>query len=209
MFTGIIKEMGRVAGISRMGKLYRLSVESKDVYKDMLIGSSVSVSGVCLTVTGKNKNILSFDVMEETVCNTNLSCLRDGDAINLEAPLKAGEAFGGHFVLGHIDTIGKITELIKQEKSASAEIAIPREFSVLMVEKGSIAIDGVSLTIRAIHDNKFKVHIIPHTLHTTTLISKKPGDILNVEFDIIGKYIVKSAAAHPRITEDFLKEKGF
>lgn len=210
MFTGIIKELGVLHRLSKAGDIYKLAIESKDIFEGLNIGDSVSVNGVCLTVAEKKKNILSFDIVEETIRKTALKALKDKELVNLEDPLRVGDSFGGHFVLGHIDCAGKITD-IKRANGVSIELEIPKEFANLIVEKGSIAIDGVSLTIGEIRENAFKVYLIPHTLEATTLGKKRRGDELNIEFDLIGKYIVRSKrlGKKKRITEEFLKAKGF
>lgn len=190
MFTGIIKELGKVRNISGLGGLYKLSVESKDIVNGAAIGDSIAVNGICLTVTQKDKNALSFDVMGETLKRTNLSKLRYGDAVNLEDALKVGSSLSGHFVTGHIDCIGKVEDIIKPNADEiSVEISFPDKFNIFAVEKGSIAIDGISLTIGRISKKGIVVYIIPHTLKMTTLGFKRIGDGVNLEFDMIGKYI--------------------
>ncbi|MBI5144286.1 MAG: riboflavin synthase [Candidatus Omnitrophica bacterium] len=211
MFTGIIKEIGRVHEISRAGNLYKLAIQSKDIFKSVNIGDSVSVNGACLTVKEKKGDILSFDVVDETIRKTNLKTLKTKNLVNLEDSLKAGEPFSGHFVLGHIDCVGEIKDARRIGDDIAMDIAIPEEFIDLIVEKGSIAIDGISLTIGRIRENRFNVYLIPHTLEATTLGLKRRGDGLNIEFDIIGKYIARSSGLEKddKITEEFLKAKGF
>jgi len=212
MFTGIIKEVGKVAENFETGKIYKLAVATRDIYKDVKMGDSVSVNGVCLTVTGKRKNILSFDVMGQTASRTSLSSLNSGDAVNLEDSLKAGNPVGGHFVLGHVDCVGKVTDIEKVSGGDfMMEVEVPGKFKDMIVEKGSVALDGVSLTVGEIRNNRFKIYLIPHTLASTTLGSKKIKDGVNIEFDILGKYALrhKALAAEGRITEEFLEEKGF
>lgn len=211
MFTGIIKEIGKVSQIVRGADSYKFEVESKGIYKNINTGDSVSVNGVCLTLTKKKKNILSFDVVAETACVTNLVDLVPGDAVNLEDSLKAGDPVGGHFVLGHVDCQGKITGIKKEGKNFWIEITIPQEFNSLVVTKGSIAVDGISLTIGDLLDNAVRVYVIPHTLEMTALSFKKAGHRVNIEFDILGKYILRYKGSGPKgkITESFLEEKGF
>lgn len=210
MFTGIIREIGTVRGLGRSGSSRRLDVGSGAIYKTAGIGDSVAVNGVCLTLTGKNKNTLSFDVMDETLRKTALAVLADNDPVNLEGAVRADGAFGGHFVTGHIDCVGRIKE-IKKSGEFKISIEVPREFIHLLVEKGSVSMDGVSLTVGAIRNNAFDVYIIPHTLKATTLGSKKTGDALNIEFDIMGKYCARlfEKCSASRISEGFLREKGF
>ncbi len=211
MFTGIVKELGVVRGIASSWRMRRLDIESGEIAKAANIGDSVAVNGVCLTVVGNRQRVLSFDVMEETIRRSNLAGLRDTDRVNLESALRAGEAMGGHFVLGHIDCAGKIVGIKKSKDDISMTIEIPRGFDALLVERGSVAADGVSLTVGEVERNQFKVHLIPHTLKVTTLGGRRAGDRLNIEFDVLGKYILK--ARSPRsgsgLTEDFLREKGF
>ncbi len=211
MFTGIVKDLGKMVDISRDGRAYRLTVGSENMSKGVNIGDSVSVNGVCLTVAKKNDGLLYFDAVEETMRKTSLRRIKKGDKVNLESALCAGDPIGGHFVLGHVDCTGEITGITKAGKDISIEITIPKEFSGSIVEKGSVAIDGISLTLADVKKNKFRVYIIPHTLETTTLGARQLGDELNIEFDILGKYVLKNMGLGQggKITEDFLREKGF
>jgi riboflavin synthase len=190
MFTGIVKELGKVHKISGLGGTYKLSVEANSIAGGLKIGDSVSVNGACLTLTGKDKNILDFDVMGETFRRTNISKLRYGESVNLEDALRAGDPLGGHFVTGHIDCLGRIKQVIQTGDNYSIEVSFPKEYKRLVVEKGSVSLDGTSLTIGRVGDGSVTVYVIPHTLKATTLGSKRPGDELNIEFDIIGKYIL-------------------
>ena len=211
MFTGLVKEIGLVKGISRKGDAYKVSIECKEISRTVKTGDSVAINGTCLTVTGKDKDIIHFDAVEETIRRTNLESLKAGDRVNLEDSLKAGDPLGGHFVLGHIDCVSKIISLNKNNDNIELEIVIPKESAALVVEKGSIAIDGISLTVGRAGSDKVKVFIIPHTFSATILKDKRAGDSVNIEFDILGKYILRAKSTHPTapITEDFLKEKGF
>jgi riboflavin synthase len=193
MFTGIVKELGKVHRISGLGGIYKLSVEARDIAGGLNIGDSVSVNGACLTLTGKDKNILDFDVMGETFNRTNISKLKTGESVNLEGALRAGDPLGGHFVTGHIDCVGKIREIRRRSDNYSMEVSFPREYKKFVVEKGSVALDGISLTVGGVNEGSAVVHIIPHTLKVTTLGSRRPGDEINIEFDIIGKYILGTA----------------
>jgi riboflavin synthase len=211
MFTGIIQELGSVQNIDRVGNIYKLDIRSNIIYKDVRIGDSVAVNGVCLTATAKKKDVLSFDMMAETIRNTNFAGLKSNDKVNLERPLKAGETLDGHFVLGHIDCAAVIKNIRKIGDDFMINIAFPDGFDRLVVEKGSIAVDGVSLTISHAGKGTLDVHIIPHTLKSTTLNIKKSGDTVNLEFDILGKYIAKArdAGSQSRISEEFLRSNGF
>jgi riboflavin synthase len=193
MFTGIIKELGTVRNISGLGNIYKLSVEIKDSASDAKIGDSIAINGACLTLTKKNKNMLDFDVMAETMRKTALGRLRPYDKVNIEYALKAHSPVGGHFVTGHIDCVGKITDIKRSSGEVSVEIVFPQEHKDLVVKKGSVALDGISLTVGDVVGNSMIVYIIPHTLNITTLGSKKRQDEVNIEFDMIGKYVVKLA----------------
>ncbi len=190
MFTGIVKELGKVRRISGLGGVYKLSIEAKDSAAGLNTGDSLAVNGVCLTLTGKDKNTLDFDVMGETFKRTNMSKLKIGEAVNLESALRAGDPLGGHFVSGHIDCVGRIREIKRAGDNYSIEVAFPGQYKKFVVEKGSIALDGISLTVGMVGNGSAHVHIIPHTLKATTLGSKRSGDEVNIEFDMIGKYIL-------------------
>jgi riboflavin synthase len=210
VFTGIIREMGKVKGAGRSGGAARLTVSCASTCERARAGDSVSVNGVCLTVTDRSGGALVFDVMDETMRRTSLGGLSEGEAVNLEPSLVSGQGIDGHFVLGHVDCVGKV-------RSAGAapghEIVIehPKGFDGLLVEKGSVAVDGVSLTVGRVMDGAFSVYAIPYTLRETTIGSRRPGDAVNLEFDIIGKHIAKlgSRPARGTITEEFLKSHGF
>lgn len=211
MFTGIIKEIGLVRNFGKLGNVHRLDIGSDSIYKTAGTGDSVAVSGVCLTLTVKASGVLSFDVMEETLARSTLGVLRVGDRVNLEEAVRAGDSFGGHFVTGHVDCIGRIKE-IKTGDGFAIAVEISRDWTRLVVEKGSVSLDGISLTVGEIRDNEFNVYVIPHTLKATTLGSKRAGDQLNIEFDIIGKTCARlfdRDRSASRISEEFLKNKGF
>ena len=210
MFTGIVKELGKVTRVDTAGNLYKLAVSSRDVFKETGIGESVCVNGACLTLTGKKDGILLFDVMAETVRKTTLADLKSGDIVNLEGSLRAGGSIGGHFVLGHVDCVGTVLGIVKKGEEFVLEIGFPVDFDRFVVEKGSVAIDGVSLTIGQVCRGSFKAYLIPHTLKVTVLGNRRPQAAVNLEFDIIGKYVAKLAGKNmPGITEDFLKANGF
>ncbi|MBI5124328.1 MAG: riboflavin synthase, partial [Candidatus Omnitrophica bacterium] len=156
-------------------------------------GDSVSVNGACLTLTGKIRNVIDFDVMGETVRRTNLGKVRVGDLVNLEDSLKVGEYLSGHFVSGHIDCVGKIKDIRRSADDVSVEVVFPEGYSALAVEKGPITLDGISLTVGKAGKGSVTVYIIPHTLKMTTLGFKKIGDEVNMEFDLIGKYVVEKS----------------
>ena len=210
MFTGLVKEPGKVSRISRAGNIYKIAIEAKAISKAAKVGDSIAVNGACLTVTEKNGAVLFFDAVEETMQRTSLGSLKEGSIVNLEDSLKVGDRIGGHFVLGHVDCLGRITDIKKGDKEASIELSIPEKFAGLVVEKGSVAIDGISLTVGEVRRGSFKAFIIPHTMEVTTLKDKKAGSEVNVEFDVLGKYIVRQKElGSPGLTEEFLKEQGF
>ena len=189
MFTGIIEELGRVA--SRDGS--RLGIEAKRVLSGSDIGASVAVNGACLTVVARGAGRLGFDLGPETLAVTALDDLRPGDAVNLERPLALGGFVGGHLVLGHVDGIGLVTDSHRTGESARVRIEWQDEgLAPLVIPKGSVAVDGVSLTVAALLDRAFEVMLIPHTLSHTTLGAVKPGSRVNLEADMIGKYVVRS-----------------
>jgi riboflavin synthase len=210
MFTGIIREIGTVRSLKAAGGLYKLEVACKDVSASADIGDSVSVNGVCLTVTAKAPGALYFDVVAETIRRTTLAGLRSAERVNLEGSLKAGSGIDGHFVLGHVDCVGKVVEIIRAGGEFVMRIGFPGRFAGLLVEKGSVAIEGVSLTAGEISDNMFSVYLIPQTLKSTSLGSRPAGSSVNIEFDVIGKYAVRmKPPGGAGITESFLKENGF
>lgn len=211
MFTGLVRELSAIRAFTRSGNVYRLEVVSAIIAKDAVVGDSVSVNGVCLTLTEKKQDALTFDIMEETIRRTALASLKSGDKVNLEDSLKIGGPLGGHFVLGHVDCVGKIKNVEKARGEYIIEIEFPVEFSRLVVGKGSVALDGISLTVGEAGGGNFKVYIIPHTLKITNLGLRRAGDKVNIEFDIIGKYLARFRDLDKRggVTEQFLKQMGF
>lgn len=208
MFTGIIEEVGKIVKISHRGKLEIIEIVAENVCKDVDVGDSIAVNGVCLTLTQKRESRLIFDVMHETLSRTNLKSLRMGNSINLERPMRPDAYISGHFVYGHIDCVGKIAAFKRGVDEAYVDISIRREDQKYIVEKGSIAIDGISLTIGAIFSDRIRIFLIPHTLKNTVLRNKRIGDYVNVEFDMLAKYVYKQNRKND-ITKEFLKETGF
>lgn len=210
MFTGLVEDLGVVKAITR-GTVSRLIVASERVAANAYVGDSVAVNGVCLTVTSVSGDELIFDAVPETLSRSTLGSLRSGDRVNLESSLKAGSAIGGHFVQGHVDGVGVVESIRRMEDSATIRICAPREVMRYVVEKGSIAVDGISLTVASVDDSGFTVAVIPHTLEVTTLGLKRSGDKVNLEADIIGKYVEKFLAGRPSdgVTEDLLRRAGF
>ncbi len=187
MFTGIVEELGEVKNISRRGNITLFEIKAKEVLQDTNIGDSICVNGVCLTVVRKNLGTLTFEAITETLRVTNLGSLRFLDKVNLERSLKVGDRLSGHFVTGHIDCLGIIREKKYVKDNLCFEISIPAQFLGYCLAKGSIAVDGISLTIAQKKSNLLSVYIIPHTLKNTTLNFKGPSDKLNIEFDILAK----------------------
>jgi len=192
MFTGIVEELGQVKNISRQAGITRLEINAKEVLADTKIGESVAVNGVCLTAVEidpvpARRGWVSFEVTAATRKTTNLGLLKIGEAVNLERSLKLGDRVSGHFVLGHIDCLGIVRRKVLRNGSFEFEISIPAVFTRYCLSKGSIALDGISLTLTGARANILNVGIIPHTLKNTTLNFKGPADKLNVEFDILAK----------------------
>ena len=191
MFTGIVEEVGTIKTISMAGSSGTLVINANKVLEDTKIGDSIAVNGICLTVTSMTSNSFSADVMAETVRRSSLSACRKGDKVNLERAMAADGRFGGHIVSGHIDGTGTITSLVREENAVWVTIRAEEHIMKYIVEKGSICIDGISLTVAKVCDDNFSVSVIPHTGEETTLLKKKAGNIVNLENDIVGKYIEK------------------
>ena len=188
MFTGIIEELGTVKAISRKGAVAVLSVRAQMCAQDVKAGDSIAVNGACLTAVQIENDVLSFELLEETVKLTNLGRLKINERVNLERSLKIGERLSGHFVTGHIDCLGVIRHKTHLSGNLCFEIAVPKGFFKFIAPKGSVAIDGISLTVVNKRSDTFSVYIIPHTLRNTTLSFKGPSSILNIECDILAKY---------------------
>lgn len=189
MFTGLVEEKGTLINKIPTGDGFQFEVEAKNVLDDITIGSSIAVNGCCLTVVKRTETTFSVDTIEETLNKTNLGVLRQGDKVNLERPLKTDARLGGHFVLGHIDTVGRVEEIKELSNSHWMTISYPEKFKHLLIYVGSIAIDGVSMTVAQLEENRFSVGIIPHTWKETIFSDKKVGDTVNLEFDVLGKYV--------------------
>jgi riboflavin synthase len=187
MFSGIIEELGEVKKISKIGNNTLLEIKVRNAQQDAKIGDSISVNGVCLTVVKKGTETLSFEAIPETIKVTNLGGLKAFDKVNIERSLKVGDRLSGHFVTGHVDCIGIIRRKNYINNNLCFEIAVPTEFMSYIIPKGSISVDGISLTIANKKSNTFSVYIIPHTFRETTLGLKVPSQSLNIEFDILAK----------------------
>lgn len=217
MFTGIIEELGTVKAVKKGAKSAELSIEGSKIFDDIHLGDSIAVNGVCLTVTEYSGNIFKADVMNETLMRSSLGSLKTGSKVNLERAMAANGRFGGHIVSGHIDGTGVISDLTKDDIAVWVTIKTTPEILRLIVEKGSIAIDGISLTVARVSEADFAVSIIPHTGANTTLLMKNKGDVVNLENDITGKYIEKllgltkeqEVKSESKITREFLTKYGF
>jgi riboflavin synthase len=193
MFTGLIEDTGRVAAFERRGEAGLVRVETALPCAEIAIGDSVAVNGACLTVTAKGGTSLTFDVSPETIARTTYRSLRPGDTVNLERALCLGERLGGHIVTGHIDCCGRLARMETRSGNRILEFTLPPEHSRYLVEKGSVTIDGISLTVNGVTPSGFSVNIIPHTFAKTTLAALKQGAEVNIETDIIGKYVERLA----------------
>lgn len=215
VFTGLIEEIGRIRDIRQAGETLRLSVEAPVVASDAAVGDSIAVNGVCLTVVAADRGAFSADVMPETFRRTALKTLRPGDCVNLERALRADGRLGGHLVQGHVDATGVIRSRTPDGNAVRFAIE-PDDPSCMkyVVPRGSIAVDGVSLTVVSAAENVFVVSIIPHTLEKTVFRSRKPGDAVNLETDIIGRYVERllgwrGGEGRSGLTEEKLRENGF
>ena len=216
MFTGIIEEIGTVKSIQKSSEYATIAISAEKIMDDVRIGDSVAVNGVCLTATTVSSKGFTADIMAETLRRSSLGSLSVGSRVNLERAMLAGGRFGGHIVSGHIDGTGTIKNLSKEGNAIWVTIATDISILKYIIEKGSIAIDGISLTVAYVDDSVFKVSIIPHTQDETTLTSKKVGDTVNLENDIIGKYVGKlmsydkgESSSKKELSMDTLISNGF
>ncbi len=191
MFTGIVEAVGRVRRVLPAGGSVRLEIESALPVEEIRIGDSVAVGGACLTVVERGTGWLAFEVVPETLSRTSLGGLGPGDAVNLERALAAGARFDGHLVQGHVDAVGEVVEVVAAGGETRLAVESGRDFADLLVEKGSVAVDGVSLTVARVGADRFEVALIPHTLAHTTLGLRAVGDPVNLEADVLGKYVKK------------------
>lgn len=214
MFTGIIEEIGRVKKIERQSNSIKLTIDANVVLDDVKLGDSIATNGICLTVSSFCGNSFTADVMPETVSKTNLNNLKVNDLVNLERALTLNGRLGGHIVSGHIDGTGRIVKKIHDDKAVRITVETSKKILSMMVEKGSVTIDGISLTITDVADTNFSVSVVNHTQKETTITLKNIGDIVNIENDIIGKYISKfvgdkDSTSKSGITLDFLIDNDF
>ena len=216
MFTGFVEEIGTVTAVKKGAKSSQLAIQGTLIFGDLKLGDSVAVNGVCLTAAGLSGHIFTADVMNETLSRSNLGELKAGSRVNLERAMLAGGRFGGHMVSGHIDGTGQISRMETDDNAVWVTITAGSEILKYIVEKGSITIDGISLTVARVDDKSFAVSVIPHTGHETTLLHKAAGHTVNLENDVIGKYIERFVGQREKkekpashITMDFLASAGF
>ena len=212
MFTGIIEDIGSVVSLHSSGNSMVLTIESKKIVGDVHLGDSISVNGVCLTVTRFTSSTFTVDVMPETMKDTSLKMLKSGSPVNLERAMSANGRFGGHFVSGHIDGTGRIMKKEHKDNAVYYMIELEESLSKFCIPKGSIAIDGTSLTIFGLEKNQVTVSLIPLTHQDTVLGRKNAGDIVNIENDLIGKYIIhqmEGKTPKKGLSMDFLADNGF
>ncbi|MBR2836220.1 MAG: riboflavin synthase [Coriobacteriales bacterium] len=226
MFTGIIEEVAKVLALPPKHQAGELVIEAKHVLEDVHLGDSIAVNGVCLTVTSFGSTRFAVDVMPQTLAHTSLGDLHVGSSVNLERAMQMGGRFGGHIVSGHIDGTGTVALLTRDQNAVRMHITCSEEQRKLIVERGSIAVDGVSLTVSNLFDDGFEVSVIPHTRSQTILMDKRVGDRVNLENDVIGKYVAallqgdqdarqilwgasQPGASRQEITLDYLREHGF
>lgn len=210
MFTGIIEEIGTIRGIRRGNRSVVLEVGAAKVLEDTKVGDSIATNGVCLTVTAMGNGGFTADVMPETMERSNLGALKPGDRVNLERALCLNSRLGGHLVAGHIDGTGRIADRVQDENAVWLTVRAAPEILRYVVDKGSVAIDGVSLTVAYVDEAVFKVSVIPHTQEETTLTGKRAGEVVNLENDMIVKYVEKLMKQPQKgLSLDFLQANGF
>ena len=217
MFTGLVEELGKIKDFKKSGESMVLTIEAKEILRETAVGDSIAVNGVCLTVTSFSQSAFTVDVMPETMRKTSLRDVKTGSSVNLERAMTPNRRFGGHFVSGHVDGIATLIERKPLDNAIYLTFKTEEDLLNYMLPKGSIAIDGISLTLVEVKNETFSVSIIPHTLQQTNLGTKRIGEIVNIEADMIGKYVEKSVrnllqtqtTSNGKITEEFLKENGF
>lgn len=215
MFTGLVEEIGTVQSILKGTKSAKIVINAEKVLENLNLGDSIATNGVCLTVTDFTSHSFVVDVMAETMRRSNLKYLVSGSKVNLERALKLGDRLGGHLVSGHIDGLGIIGEFAKEDNAVWVSVSAPPEILRYIISKGSIGIDGISLTVAYVDEKIFKVSVIPHTKDVTTLLNKKPGDEVNLECDMVGKYVERllsfrgDVPQRQNISMEFLSNHGF
>jgi riboflavin synthase len=212
MFTGIIEEKGVIKSIRLGAKSSELAITAKRILEDVKIGDSISTNGICLTVTSFTTGQFTVDVMPETLRQTSLSTLKNGSAVNLERALRLSDRLGGHLVSGHIDGTGKVSKVWTEDNATWINISAEPSILKYIISRGSIALDGVSLTVTHVDSRSFSVSVIPHTQISTTLTEKRPGDLVNIECDMIAKYVERFTSnnkQHQAIDLEFLAQNNF
>lgn len=215
MFTGIIEEIGRVRSVSLSGNSATLEIDASRVLEGTVEGDSIATSGVCLTVTSVSEGCFTADIMPETFRKTTLGRLSRGSAVNLERAMKAEGRMGGHIVTGHVDACGKVISARREGNAVLLSVSVPQDILCYIAEKGSVTVDGVSLTVVDAGTDSFTVSMIPHTCSVTTLGGTYPGTLVNIEVDIVARYIRRMISfstqreLESRLTMEFLKENGF
>jgi riboflavin synthase len=213
MFTGIVEGKGKVLRIERLGQGRRLAIEFPPHLTEVQLGDSISINGACLTVSEKREQIVKFDLSEETLKKSTLGELKEGSFVNLERALRLSDRLGGHFVTGHLDGIGTIIERKKDREFVQMKVKVPDHIVKYVVPKGSIAIDGISLTVNECRGNEISLMLIPYTLEKTTLMEKRAGDSVNLEADLLSKYVERMLQPQSEkaggLDRAFLREHGF
>ena len=216
MFTGLVEELGKVRSLSRGTHSIRLTIAAEKVLRDVKMGDSIAVDGACLTVVDFSAGSFTVDVMPETFDRTTLSMRKSGDTVNLERTLRVGDRLGGHIVSGHVDAVADLVAVTPRDNANILRVQVPRKLAPFLIPQGSVAVDGVSLTIVDCGDDWFEVSLIPHTWDVTILSGKRAGDKVNIETDVLGKYIYRMAqtksVGDPEkkpIGIDFLAQHGF
>lgn len=213
MFTGLIEELGSLLALTPESTGSRLAVQARAVLEDCSVGDSIAVNGCCLTVVELGAGAFMAHAGTETLERTTLGRWRSGRRVNLERALRATSRLGGHFVQGHVDAVGEVLAVHPEGQTTRWRFSLPRSLAPLVVEKGSIAVDGISLTVSAVGEEVFEVAVIPHTLAHTNLGNLRPGEGVNLEADILAKYVCRmvsgTRAAPSGVTEEFLREQGF
>lgn len=210
MFTGLIQAVGKLISSTPQSGGRKLVIDISGLESSPTIGDSIAINGVCLTVTSTDGKSASFDAVEETVTRSSLALKHPGAELNLEPALKVGSRLDGHFVLGHVDATSKITGINYSGSGQIWKFSLPPQLSALVAEKGSITIDGISLTVASIEESFFTVSLIPHTIENTALRSAAPGDIINLEIDVLARYIARQLnKTSGNVSEELLRENGF
>lgn len=212
MFTGIIEEIGIIQDIKNIDQGLKFKIYASTIFDDLKVNDSICVNGVCLTTTNIDKNIFEVTVVKETLEKSSLNIVQTGYRVNLERALRLDSRLGGHFVQGHVDCVGIVVSVVKMGVSRIFEIRIPSKYSKYVIEKGSIAVNGIGLTITDTKSSIFCLSIIPHTFNNTNMQYTKAGDRVNIEFDMISKYVEKIVGHTPRksdLTYEWFREKGF